>query len=111
MIEQINMFQEMEELLSPEQQRLRRALKRGSCFEYGKERILKNAKELSMNDFIDFLKKEYGIGGFSFEHGFVDFNSKGYEIRIDWTKKPIRYTWNIIAKEILDLINNNMYME
>ena len=59
--------------------------------------------------FADFLKKEYGIGGSSFEGGFVDSTSMGIRIyEKDWMNRK-EYTWTQIADEILNMISTNTY--
>ena len=111
MFDQISMFEtvDAEDLLPVEKQKFRRALRRGSNFAQGKERIKENAIKLLKPDFINFLKKEYGIGGFSFEDGFVDFDGKGFVISEDHFTKETKYSWTQVADELYDLINTNTY--
>ena len=108
---QISMFESIdaESLLPIDKQKFRRALRRGSNFTEGKKRIKENAVKLNKQDFIDFLKKEYGIGGFSFENGFIDFNGKGFVISEERFTKETKYSWTQVADELLDLINTNAY--
>ena len=108
---QISMFEmiDTESMLSPERQRLRKALRRGSGFEDGKQRILKYASELTKKDFIDALIKEYGVGGWSLSDGFLDHSSKGISLYDKGFKNEKKYSWTVIADEILDMINLNLY--
>jgi len=110
-MQQISMFEliDTENLLPEQRQKLRRALKRGSGFEGGKDRIKKSSEILSRKEFADFLKKEYGIGGSSFEGGFVDSTSMGIRIYEKGWMNRKEYTWTQIADEILNMISTNSY--
>ena len=61
-------------------------------------------------DFVDFLKKEYGIGGHSGEGPvrFSDHDSKGIEITLTTGKE--NFTWAEVAKTISDLIEKGEYI-
>jgi cephalosporin-C deacetylase-like acetyl esterase len=86
------------------------ALLHGSGFEGGKHRIYSAALQLPFKNFSSFLKKEYGIGGFSFKDGFVDYGSSGicmWKFRSD---KRSDYSWNEVAKAIKQLIATDMYL-
>ena len=84
---------------------------RGTGFEDGKFRVADfyQAKP-SKKDFVDFLKKEYGIGGHSGDGPvkFADHDSKGIEITLT-TGKEI-FTWNEVAKVISDLMDKGEYI-
>ena len=99
----------MDDFLSPERQKLRRAIRTGSGFSGGKERIKQKAKELSKKDFIAFLPKEYGIGGRSFENGFIEYTSMHFYICENSFQNRKEYSWTMIANEILDMISKNIY--
>ena len=111
MIEQLSMFceTESESMLSSERQMFRRALRKGSGFSGGKERIKQKAKELNKKNFAEFIRHEYGVGGFSFENGFVGSTTMGFSICKDNWKDRTVYSWTQVAAEILDMINTNSY--
>lgn len=84
---------------------------RGTGFEDGKFRVEEFYKNnLTKNDFVKFLKNEYGIGGHSGEGPvrFADHDSKGIEITTTSGKET--YTWAEVAKVISDLIDNDKYI-
>lgn len=84
---------------------------RGTGFEDGKFRVEEFYKNNpSKNDFVKFLKDEYGIGGHSGEGPvrFADHDSKGIEITTTSGKET--YTWAEVAKVISDLIDNDKYI-
>lgn len=107
---QISMFEllDCEETLPEVRQKFRRALRRGPNIEGGKERILKYAEQ-NKQDFIKSLKKEYGIGGSSFEDGWIDFDGKCFCITEKHFTFKRKYSWTEVANEILDLISTNSY--
>ena len=93
-----------------------RQLKRGSGMESGKIRIydtyLKNPTE---SEFADFLKHEFGVGGFSSGEDYQSHDARG--IRMTWTnpetKEIIAETdlkWNQVALKIADLIDDDNYL-
>ena len=108
---QMSMFEMLDpdDGLSPERQKLRRALRLGSGFQDGKKRIKYEAAKLNKAEFILFLVKEYGTGGSSFEKGWIDYSSKGFEIYEHGWENKKRYTWYVVANEILDMISTNSY--
>lgn len=109
MTEQLSMFSELETLLSPERQKFRRALRRGSGFEGGKDRIKEKAATLNKKDFVEFLKKEYGVGGCSFENGWMGTTSMWFDLyEKNWAAR-VQYSWTTVADEILDMIHTNCY--
>lgn len=111
MTEQISMFEALdgEFLLPPERQKLRRALRCGSGFEGGKERIREKSKEFNKKEFAEFLRKEYGIGGQTFENGWIGSSSMHYYIcEREWDNRK-EYSWTAIAEEILDMLMTNSY--
>lgn len=84
---------------------------RGTGFEDGKFRVEEFYKNNpSKNDFVKFLKDEYGIGGHSGEGPvrYADHDSKGIEITTTSGKET--YTWAEVAKVISDLIENDKYI-
>ncbi len=101
-----------------EKEDLEQAILHGSGFEGGKQRIIDFfSKEHSQNEKIIFLKKEYGIGGWTaiFEgdrHGFVNHDGKGLEVE-NWGigKASIHLTWSKVATKIDELIENGKYHE
>ena len=95
---------------------IERQLKRGSGVEQGKMRIydtyLKNPTE---NEYVDFLKQEYGVGGFSAGEDSQMHDGRG--IRMTWknaeTNEIVAQTdlkWNQVALKIADLIDDDNYL-
>lgn len=84
---------------------------RGTGFEDGKFRVEEFYKNNpTKNDFVKFLKNEYGIGGHSGERPvrFAVHDSKGIEITTTSGKET--YTWAEVAKVISNLIDNDKYI-
>ena len=84
---------------------------RGTGFVDGKFRVEDFYKtNPEKKDFIDFLKKEYGIGGHSGDGPvkFADHDSKGIEITLTTGKE--NFTWNEVAKVISDLMDKGEYI-
>ena len=84
---------------------------RGTGFVDGKFRVEDFYKtNPEKKDFIDFLKKEYGIGGHSGDGPvkFADHDSKGIEITLTTGKE--NFTWNDVAKVISDLMDKGEYI-
>ena len=98
-----------------QEQMLKRQLKRGSGFEHGKFRIYeKYQKNPSINEFAEFLKKEYGLGGYGSYGDSQHHDAKG--IKMTWQKEDTReliaeafLKWNDVAVHIGDLIDDNEY--
>lgn len=55
----------------------------------------------------DFLKKEYGDGGYSSENGWIDFSSKG--ISVTKGENKILLKWNNLAKRNIEIINEGRF--
>lgn len=100
-----------------EKQYLSVCLLQGSSIVDGKRRIydyfLTHSKS---KDRVDFLKQEYGIGGYTGYPISCSFNSKGFTIDMPSDKeingrysKSITYTWKTIAEEIQHLIDIKHY--
>ncbi|MBP0966090.1 MAG: hypothetical protein J5722_00505, partial [Oscillospiraceae bacterium] len=88
-------------------------LGRGSGFQNGKLRIADFfAKDQPSDaDFVDFLRKEYGIGGHSGpDMPSVDYDGKGIHIVSADRKSSYQYTWTQAAKEIRKLIEQDAYI-
>ena len=100
---------DFEGTLPQERQKFRRALKHGTGFENGKERVRKYAAEMNKKDFAEAVKKEYGIGGSSFEDGWIGTTSTYFYICDDGWNSRHEYSWTEVANEILDMIKNNIY--
>lgn len=84
---------------------------RGTGFVDGKFRVADFYQaNPSKKDFVDFLKKEYGIGGHSGDGPvkFADHDSKGIEITLTTGKE--NFTWNDVAKVISELIEKGEYI-
>lgn len=102
---------------------LRELAKKGSQFEKGKERIIEVFKtNKTEKEKTEFLKKEYGTGGF----GLPRKNEDQYELCSGWwdssnillewyvpyqeEKEVGKYTYTQLKNEIKNLIENNKYM-
>ena len=92
---------------------------RGSVFEGGKYRIYNYFQQKKTEkETVDFLKKEYGIGGFSWTFadggsGFVNFDGKGFSILYDF-KDDLRYEkklkWKEVGKRLEYLVRMDRYL-
>ena len=92
---------------------------RGSVFEGGKYRIYNHFQQKKTEkETVAFLKKEYGIGGFSWTFadggsGFVNFDSKGFSILYD-CKDDLRYEkklkWKDVGKRLEYLVRMDRYL-
>lgn len=92
---------------------------RGSVFEGGKYRIYNHFQQKKTEkETVDFLKKEYGIGGFSWTFadggsGFVNFDGKGFSILYDF-KDDLRYEkklkWKEVGKRLEYLVRMDRYL-
>ncbi len=98
------------------QEMIDNALLEGSGFEEGKFRIYEQlVKSLSKKENIDFLKKEYGIGGKSSIKGFDGIgqmhSSKGIELYKGYKddSPKILLTWNKVEQRLNELIKLDRY--
>ena len=92
---------------------------RGSVFEGGKYRIYNHFQQKKTEkETVVFLKKEYGIGGFSWTFtdggsGFVNFDGKGFSILYDF-KDDLRYEkkleWKEVGKRLECLVRMDRYL-
>ena len=83
-------------------------LKKGSNIEDSKFRIYEYlTRGLSSKENADFLKQEYGIGGFNDNGRWVDYNSNGITLSENNVKQKL--TWIQVEKQIRELISNNRY--
>ena len=92
---------------------------RGSVFEGGKYRIYNHFQQKKTEkETVAFLKKEYGIGGFSWTFadggsGFVSFDGKGFSILYDF-KDDLRYEkklkWKEVGKRLEYLVRMDRYL-
>ncbi|SKC77858.1 helicase-related protein [Maledivibacter halophilus] len=98
-------------------------LKRGSGFEEGKQRIVNFfAEDRTAKEKVEFLKKEYGIGGGTLLYnsegtfnqsesiGVTNHDSKGIKLNIK-DGREINLSWTKIAEEIERLIENGDYFK
>lgn len=90
-------------------------LQRGSGFEMGKVRIYDQfRKGESAGRNVEFLRREYGIGGasdcFEGEDLIQSYNGKG--IAVDsWGKKIIvSWTWQEVERRLRDLVGSGQYL-
>ena len=106
--DQLTMFGEDERI-----RLLRDDLIRGTQFQDGKLRVEEFVLKSNPDDaaFIEFLKKEYGIGGHCGpDQPMVDYDSKGIRIRPYKSSSDYRYTWKEAAKEIRRVIERDEYV-
>ena len=92
---------------------LRDDIIRGTQFQDGKLRVEEFVLKSNPDDaaFIEFLKKEYGIGGHCGpDQPMVDYDSKGIRIRPYKSSSDYRYTWKEAAKEIRRAIERDEYV-
>ena len=102
------------------EQEISRALCDGSGFENGKLRIqfyFSQPVLPTMDETVHWLKKEYGIGGRSWElangsHGWLGYNSKGFEIQCTTNdgrlNRPL--TWREVSRRLQLLVQSNRYL-
>lgn len=92
-------------------------LLKGSGFEGGKQRIFDFfQKESNNTKRADFLKKEYGVGGWSMKNGFVMHSAAG--IDFEWSEQYraehrsyiSHIGWPMVAKGIERLIQEGRYL-
>lgn len=99
--------------MSREEYLLSHSLLGGSHFQHGKSRVFDFfMNNPSQKDRVEFLKKEYGIGGGTQIYpdktqGFAMYDSKGYKLDYDKTSKD--FSWTTIATKIDELINSGVY--
>lgn len=87
-------------------------LKKGSGFENGKFRIYKQlTTDVTNKENVEFLKKEYGIGGFSDDTiGWVDYGAKGITLQNSNRDKKYTISWTNVVDRISGLINQDRYL-
>lgn len=90
-----------------------REILKGSGFSDGRTRIYNYFKAChSEKEKIDFIKNEYGIGGWSIDEGMLDHNAGGIDIKFD---KPIGKTtgihlgWMMVVRRIDMLMEKQLY--
>ena len=57
----------------------------------------------------DFLKREYGDGGYSSENGWIDFSSKGISVSKGENKTLLK--WNNLAKRNIEIIKEGRFFD
>ena len=97
-----------------------RALCDGSGFENGKLRIQYYFSQPvlpTMDETVHWLKKEYGIGGRSWEladgsQSWLDYNSKGFEIQCTTNDGRVNrpLTWREVSSRLQLLVQSNRYL-
>lgn len=97
-----------------------RALCDGSGFENGKLRIQYYFSQPvlpTMDETVHWLKKEYGIGGRSWEladgsQSWLDYNSKGFEIQCTTNEGRVNrpLTWREVSSRLQLLVQSNRYL-
>ena len=95
---------------SQEQNDIDFIVRRGSSFEKGKVRILAyyHLNNPSMSQFADFLKKEYGLGGWSIGYASEDHFEKGIKFQKDGRK--YNFSWVEFAKHVAKSIEDGEYV-
>lgn len=90
-----------------------RELLRGSGFAEGKTRIYNYFKAgHTEKERIDFLKKEYGIGGWSTKEGFLNHDANGIDIKFNeliGKTSALHLGWMMVSKRIDELIEEGLY--
>lgn len=100
----------------PLKDELDRAINWGSGFAKGKERIYEYyQKDPSPAAAIEFLKKEYGIGGQTWElsdgtRAHLSHDAKGIQIEV-WDGEKQTFTWKEVDKRLRSLISEGKYIE
>ena len=95
----------------------REAILHGSGFAGGKKRIIDFfASEYDDKKRIEFLKNEYGVGGWTTDYGCVDHNAGGLDFsykeeykQANKYAKLVHSGWPMVAKEIEYLIQRGIY--
>ena len=90
--------------LITEETPLEKCLKRGSGYAGGQVRIMAAAESMVRNEFVSWLKEEFGIGGNSVENGFMDYSPKGIVIRKWRSDEESRFTWTQVAQCYYEMI-------
>lgn len=112
-VEQISIFDIEDKKITDIE--IRQALSRGSGFNNGKSRINDYCKnENSLNKIAEFLKNEYGTGGWTSAipenfYSQLDHNPKGITLNND--NATVSLSWIEVGKIIKELVNSNLYME
>ena len=91
-------------------------LRRGSGYENGKIRIAAMyAGNPSPKEALEFLKDEYGIGGYSHTYldgtgGFVDYNGQGLRLSQRGFSEETRLRWPAVEQRIRRMIESGTYL-
>ena len=95
---------------------IKRELKRGSGFERGKMRVCHEyAKNPAVGEYAEFLKHEYGTGGYSCGEYSGWHDAKGIRLTFRNVEKwetifEVKLTWIEVANYIADLIDDDEYL-
>ena len=95
---------------------INRALSQGSGFQQSKLRIaVLYDREPDRKKRAQYLKREYGNGGRSYEfqdgsRGFLDYNTRGLSLRRYERQEERRLSWNEVEKRIDTLIQAGFYL-
>ena len=120
--EQIEMMVEAEDekasAFSVSQEDIDSVLVKGSGFVNGKYRIYRQLqKNEDSKKNIEFLKKEYGMGGGTHDYpdgtrGGASYSGKGIAIEKNgsYTKPDVMLSWSKVEKRLRELIKNNRYL-
>ncbi len=101
--------QEKTSALFISQEEIDEIIKDGGNVEHSKYRIYEHLVNPYNNEKAsDFLKNEYGQGGYSTENGWVDFDAKGLRIRKN--DNEILLNWNKVAEKVNSFIKDGSYL-
>ncbi len=95
---------------------IKRELKRGSGFERGKMRICHEyAKNPMVGEYAEFLKREYGTGGYGCGEYDGWYDAKGIRFKYRNVEKwqtliEVHLKWNEVAYYVADLIDDDEYL-
>ena len=91
------------------------AILHGTGFAGGKKRVIEFfGNELDQKKRAEFLKNEYGVGGWSTDYGCVDCNANGLDFKyfkeeINRKSRLVHTGWPMVANKISELIGRGLY--
>ena len=91
------------------QEEIDEIIKEGGNVEESKFRIFEHfVNPYNNENLTEFLKNEYGMGGYTKNNKWIDFNAKGLKISKD--NNEYLLNWNKVSKRILELIKQDNYL-
>jgi len=88
---------------------LKKYLKYGNFTYDSGNRIIDTYWELDYNNFVKWLKNEFGFGGLSIDEGFYMYTSDGIEISLYEEKIVLEYSWDEIAQIYKEMIETGKF--